>query len=75
MTRCVLRPRAQRDIEEIWDYSAANWGLVQADAYTRQIQRALEGLAAEPRHGRTCDEIRAGYRNILSAHMSYSIGS
>jgi plasmid stabilization system protein ParE len=26
MTRYVLRPRAQRDIEDIWDYSAQNWG-------------------------------------------------
>jgi toxin ParE1/3/4 len=30
-------PRAQRNLDEIWDYSAATWGIDQAEAYIRQI--------------------------------------
>jgi toxin ParE1/3/4 len=62
MTRYVLRPRAQRDIEEIWDYSAQNWGVDQAETYIRRIQLAVTRLADDPRLGRKCDDIRAGYR-------------
>lgn len=62
MTHYVLRPRAQRDIEDIWDYSAATWSVAQAEVYVRQIQQCLETLATDPRLGRKCDEIRAGYR-------------
>jgi toxin ParE1/3/4 len=62
MTRYVLKPRAQRDLDEIWDYTAARWNIDQAEIYIRAIQRSLEMLADDPRLGRTCDDIRAGYR-------------
>ena len=72
MTRCILRPRAQRDIEEIWDYSAATWNVDQAEAYVRQIQRTLQLLAGDPRLGRPCDELREGYRKYPSgAHIIF----
>jgi len=62
MTHNVLSPRAQRDIDEIWDYSAGIWGVQQAEVYVRQIRRAVEIVAEDPRRGRSCDNIRAGYR-------------
>ena len=62
MTRYALRPRARRDIEEIWDCSVAAWGVRQAENYVRQVQRSLEILANYPRLGRACDDIRPGYR-------------
>lgn len=72
MTRPALRPRAQRDIEDIWDYSAGRWSVAQAELYIRQIQRALETLAADPRLGRSCDEVRAGYRKYpVGSHLVF----
>jgi toxin ParE1/3/4 len=68
MTHVVLRPRARRDIDEIWDYSARVWGLEQAEVYIRQIQRCLQALADDPRLGRTCDDVRA-------CHRKYPVGS
>jgi toxin ParE1/3/4 len=62
MTHNVLSPRAQRDIDEIWDYSASIWGVQQAEVYVRQIRRAVEIVAEDPYRGRSCDNIRAGYR-------------
>ena len=32
MTRCLLRPRAQRDLNEIWNYSAESWSVDQAES-------------------------------------------
>jgi toxin ParE1/3/4 len=64
VTRYVLGPRAQRDIDEIWDYSAQAWNAGQAEIYIRRIQRALVRLAEQPRLGRSCDDIRPGYRKF-----------
>ncbi len=72
MTRFVLRPRAQRDIEEIWDYSARTWGIDQAELYLRQIQDTLRLLAGQPDLGRSCDDIRPGYkRHATGAHIVF----
>ncbi len=72
MTRYVLRPRAQRDIEEIWDYTAATWSIDQAEIYFRRIQRTLAMLADDPRLGRPCDDIRAGYRKFrVGSHFVF----
>jgi toxin ParE1/3/4 len=57
----VLSPRAQRDIDDIWEYTLAHWNVRQAEIYLRQIQRAIETVAAEPKIARACDDIRPGY--------------
>lgn len=61
MTGYVLSPRAQADIEDIWDYSATQWGVKQAEIYIRKIQVVIEHVAAEPGIARSCDAIRPGY--------------
>jgi toxin ParE1/3/4 len=66
MTRYLLRPRARRDLEEIWTYTARTWGPAQAETYIRQIQHSCGLIADDPRLGRSCDDIRAGYRKIRS---------
>lgn len=66
MTRYLLRPRAQRDLEEIWEYTATNWSTGQAATYIRQIQHSCDLIADDPRIGRPCDDIRVGYRKFRS---------
>ncbi|HEX4769133.1 MAG TPA: type II toxin-antitoxin system RelE/ParE family toxin [Lichenihabitans sp.] len=46
---------------EIWDYSAVRWGDAHAERYVRRIETTMAALAADPRLGRSCDQIRAGY--------------
>ncbi|MCI0466330.1 MAG: type II toxin-antitoxin system RelE/ParE family toxin [Beijerinckiaceae bacterium] len=62
MTRFVLSPRAQSDLDEIWDYTAKNWGTEQAALYLRQLETAIKSVAKAPGLGRSCDDIRMGYR-------------
>lgn len=70
MSRYVLSPRAQSDLDEIWDYTAEHWGVEQAENYIRLLQRAIESVAGDPRKGRPCDEVRAGYRKYhAGSHM------
>lgn len=63
-SRYLLSPAAQADLEQIWDYTHEQWGINQADEYLREIQYATVRAAANPRIGRTCDEIRLGYRKL-----------
>jgi toxin ParE1/3/4 len=62
----VLSPRAQTDIDEIWNYTQDQWGADQAETYIRLIQAAIEAVAADPRRGRPCDDIRPGYRKFAA---------
>jgi toxin ParE1/3/4 len=59
--RAVLSPRAQGDLEDIWDYTMKRWGLDQAEFYARQIWQHIEAAARRPTIGRPCPEVRAGY--------------
>ena len=45
MIRFTLSPAAQRDMVEIWLYSADNWGIDQADSYVQQIEHDLVAAA------------------------------
>jgi toxin ParE1/3/4 len=68
MTGYVLSPKARADIVAIWDFGEERWGPDQAERYLRDLQRAIETVAADPRRGRPCDEVRPGY-------FKFSVGS
>ncbi|MCK9249673.1 MAG: type II toxin-antitoxin system RelE/ParE family toxin [Solirubrobacteraceae bacterium] len=68
MSAYRLTPAAQRDLSSNWDFTEERWGVGQAETYIRELQAAIERVAADPDRGRTRDEIREGYR-------SYTIGS
>jgi len=57
----VLSPRAQADLDEIWDYTADRWGLDRAETYTRQLWKDIAMVAKRPSLGRDCSEVRQGY--------------
>jgi toxin ParE1/3/4 len=72
VSRYLLSPAAQADLEQIWDYTHDHWDTDQAEEYLRELQRAIERAAANPRIGRACDEIRPGYRSLATAsHMLF----
>jgi toxin ParE1/3/4 len=68
VSRYRLTPAAQRDLSSIWDYTQERWDQRQAEKYVTEIRAAMERIATDPDRGRSCEEIRAGYRR-------YAIGS
>jgi len=64
--RLSLAPRAQSDLDGIWDYTAAHWGVDQAEIYVRKLWRDIAALTARPSLGRACPEVRAGYHRFSS---------
>lgn len=60
MKALSFTPRAAADIDSIWDYSAANWGIDQAETYTEAIRDACRALASDKHKGRASN-VRSGY--------------
>ena len=74
MSRYRLTPAAQRDLSSIWDFSEERWDAQQAERYVREIQAAIERIAADPLRGRTVDDIREGYRRYaIGSHLVFYI--
>ena len=67
MAEYRLSPAAERDLEEIWQYTHREWGLEQAEQYTDLLTTACQTLAESPSSAPACDHIRKGYRR-RSAH-------
>ena len=57
-----LSPKAQRDLDGIFDHTVKRWGLQQALLYTDQIEAACTRVAETPHHSQDCAIIRPGYR-------------
>lgn len=62
--RILVSPLALRDLETIWDRTAARWGQAQAERYTRLLWHSIEAVAAQPGLGRACPELRVGYHRL-----------
>jgi toxin ParE1/3/4 len=72
LTGYLVTPRARRDLGEIWDYSAEQWGTAQADRYVRLITSACTALAAGRVNGRSAEAIRRGYfRHTAGSHVLF----
>ncbi len=52
MSRYLLRPRAESDLEEIWRYSLEHWGETRAERYLNDLRKTLEHAAETPSAGR-----------------------
>ena len=80
MAEYRLSPKAQRDLDGIFDYTAERRGLAQALRYTDLIEAACGKLADAPLQSQDCAIIRLGYRRrsveqhaIYFRQMSYGI--
>ncbi len=74
MSAYLVRARAEADLEDIWRYTAARWDLAQADKYHGALVSAFRDLAERPNVGRTCDEIRTGYRRFnVASHVIFYV--
>ena len=52
MTAYKLQPEAEKDLEDIWHYTAKKWGVEQAMQYVDAFDEAFQFLADNPLVGR-----------------------
>lgn len=53
---------AVEDFTAIYEYTLLNFGAIQADAYTDNLESTLQLLSSSPLMGYACPEIAAGVR-------------
>jgi toxin ParE1/3/4 len=64
--------RAKADVGEIWQYTADRWGAEQAELYLGLIDAAVDAICGDPKLGRSCNEIRRGYRKYrVGSHVLF----
>jgi toxin ParE1/3/4 len=72
LKRLILSHRARTDLADIWNYSAEQWSVTQADAYITAIRQACEDLLEGRRTGRAADLVKPGYRtSYVASHTLY----
>lgn len=60
-----LSQEADQDLEDIFDYTAREFGIDQAVSYVCGFEEVFVSLAANPGLGRKRDEIRKGLRSFV----------
>lgn len=71
MLELRLKPKARRDLDDIWLYSRERWSEDQANKYYASLSDALKSLLVDADKGTPVD-IRRGYRKWLSgSHVIY----
>jgi toxin ParE1/3/4 len=69
MKQLTYTVQATHDLDEIWEYTFANWGLDQAERYVRDLRAVCLALALGKKLGRATS-VRRNYRScICGAHI------
>ncbi|MDF0489160.1 type II toxin-antitoxin system RelE/ParE family toxin [Sphingomonas sp. H39-1-10] len=72
MAEFRLTPKAQRDIDDIFEYTVKQWSLAQALHYTDLLEAACASLANAPERSQDCAAIRPGFRRrVVAQHVIY----
>jgi toxin ParE1/3/4 len=72
MAEVRLSPKAQNDLEGLFDHTVSRWGEAQALRYIELVEAACADLADAPQQAQGCDHIRPGYRRRgVGQHMIY----
>jgi toxin ParE1/3/4 len=64
MSRVTLTPKAKADLDDIWDFTFARWGMVQAEKYVRDLWAAMEQQVSDLANSIDIGDVRPGYRKV-----------
>jgi toxin ParE1/3/4 len=72
MVNFQLTELAKQDLRLIGRYTQITWGREQRNTYLAKIDAAFQLLAMEPQLGKSCDELRVGYRKYpVGRHLIF----
>lgn len=72
MLQIKLKPKAEEDLETIFDYGANSFGFALASEYIHNLDEAFKLLANSPRLGMKQDVIAKGLRSFqVSSHFIF----
>ena len=64
MRKFDLTRSAQADLKSIARFTQERWGVRQRNTYLKEVDQVFRTLAKNPLMGRSCDDIREGYRKF-----------
>ena len=68
----ILLPRAEIDLDDIWQFTFETWDATQANLYLEQLDLGLHQLAKNPKLGKACDDVRTDYRSLhINRHIVF----
>jgi toxin ParE1/3/4 len=63
---------AENDLDEITEFTIAEWGLHQAEVYLRRLEEGFQLLTEHPSIGRSADFLRSGLRRFeIGRHVVF----
>ncbi len=66
-----LSKLALEDLNSIWEYTAKQWSIEQANKYYQQIFEVVELICANPEVGKSIKEVKENHRSkIVKSHLS-----
>jgi toxin ParE1/3/4 len=72
MVNFQLTELAKQDLRSIGRYTQITWGREQRNTYLAKIDAAFNLLVMEPQLGKSCDDLRAGYRKYpVGRHLIF----
>lgn len=70
--KLVISPAARDDLEEIYQYSCRNWGLLRSSQYLDHIKEQLWCLTQNAEIGVKRDELLSGVRSVaVASHVIF----
>lgn len=70
--KILLKPRAEKDLTNIYDYGYQEFGQKKAEEYIVHINEAFLRLATEPEQARRCDYLKSGLMaSYVGSHMIF----
>ncbi|WP_225073249.1 type II toxin-antitoxin system RelE/ParE family toxin [Desulfuromonas sp. CSMB_57] len=66
MSRVTLTPKAKGDLDDIWDFTFARWGMDQAEKYVRELWAVMEKQATDLATSIDIADMRPGYRKVYA---------
>lgn len=67
----LFLPAAERDMRDIWFYTAEHWGIDQAKRYTNEIMDVCHALASGLKQGRPVDACPGYLKYLSGSHVVY----
>jgi len=64
MSRITLTPKAKADLDDIWNFTFARWGMGQAEKYVRDLWAAMEKQVNDLPNSIDIGDVRSGYRKV-----------
>jgi toxin ParE1/3/4 len=72
MIQVIISPKAKSDLSDIWEYTLAEWGIVQAENYVRELWAVILEKGCDLSTSTDVSDVRKGYRRIRSGpHINF----